>query len=145
MYRIDKLKEESLAYYNQAIYIWTHLVEDKGIDEHTVNLAKVMSNKAAILMYEEEYAEGLETYDKSLAIWNRLIQSGRTELKCDRACIELEKAAFQMLNNPGNRLHKDKVRQAIAMLQAEIRKSGREDLYRKIDEVEKAIQACQSR
>ena len=97
-------------------------------------------NKANALMMLGNHAEAIEVYDQTIAIRRRLVDQGQREVVGDLAKAQLHRAVA--LGKCGR--HAEAIRaarEAIPVLEAEVRRNDRSDLRALLESARKAFQA----
>lgn len=113
--------------FDQACSLWLGLVEG-GAPQHVDDLARAYMNKGVALEQLGEIRVASELYTHAVALWRPMVESGsHPDLAGDLGwTLAYSAAAFKALGRPDvASLH---AREAVALLAAEIDRTGRADL-----------------
>jgi serine/threonine protein kinase len=117
--------DTAVAAHDQALAIQERLVTEEGRRDLANALADTYMNKGLALNEQGNSVGAMAAYDRALAIQERLVnEDGRRELRGDLARVQLYRAS--LLSD--RRKRATEAKRAISVLEAEVLRTGRNDL-----------------
>jgi serine/threonine protein kinase len=123
--------------YDRAIEIRERLVK-QGREELANELARAYMNKATAVSDLGENRQAIGWDDRAIEIRERLVKQGREELRGDLAWVQASRAGT-LLSLGDRKRAGSEGREAIAILEAEVARTGRADLQAALNSARQAL------